>query len=60
VIEILKRLPGTNCRVCGEPTCRGFAARLAEGAKGVEACQPLTDAQRQALEGYMARFNLVD
>lgn len=60
VIEILKRLPRTNCRQCGEPTCMVFAARLAEGAKGTEACPPLTDAQRQALEGYMACFNLVD
>lgn len=60
VIEILKRLPRTNCRQCGEPTCMVFAARLAEGAKGIEACPPLTDAQRQALEGYMACFNLVD
>lgn len=60
LIEILKRLPRTNCRACGEPTCMVFAARLAEGAKGIEACPPLTDAQRQALEGYMACFNLVD
>lgn len=60
LIEILKRLPRTNCRACGEPTCMVFAARLAEGAKGIEACPPLTDDQRQALEGYMARFNLVD
>lgn len=60
LIEILKRLPRTNCRACGEPTCMVFAARLAEGAKGIEACPPLTDAQRQALEGYMARFILVD
>ena len=60
LIEILKRLPKTNCRQCGEPTCMVFAARLAEGAKGIEACPPLTDAQRQALEGYMACFNLVD
>lgn len=60
LIEILKRLPRTNCRACGEPTCMVFAARLAEGAKGTEACPPLTDAQRQALEVYMARFNLVD
>jgi len=60
LIEILKRLPKTNCRQCGEPTCMVFATRLAEGAKGIEACPPLTDAQRQALEGYMACFNLVD
>lgn len=34
VIEILKLLPKTNCRECGEPTCMVLAARMAEGAKG--------------------------
>jgi ArsR family metal-binding transcriptional regulator len=60
VIEILKRLPRTNCRQCGDPTCMVFATRLAEGAKGIEACPPLNDAHRQELEGYMDRFILVD
>ncbi|MFH1488524.1 MAG: (Fe-S)-binding protein, partial [Pseudomonadota bacterium] len=36
VFEILKLLPKTNCRECGEPTCMVFAARIAEGAKGPE------------------------
>jgi ArsR family metal-binding transcriptional regulator len=27
-IEIYKRLPGTNCKACGEQTCLAFAGRL--------------------------------
>jgi ArsR family metal-binding transcriptional regulator len=60
VFEILKRLPRTNCRACGEPTCMVFAARLAEGAKGITACPPLDNRQRQELERYLGRFRLVD
>jgi ArsR family metal-binding transcriptional regulator len=60
VLEILKRLPRTNCRDCGEPTCMVFAARLAEGAKGIAACPPLDDAQRQELERYLGPFRLLD
>lgn len=60
LIEILRLLPKTNCRECREPTCMVFAARVAEGAKGIEACQPLDTAQRGKLEKYMSRFKLVD
>lgn len=58
LIEILKLLPKTNCRECGEPTCMVFAARVAEGAKGSENCPPLTAADRETLDRYMGRFNL--
>lgn len=60
LIEILKLLPKTNCRQCGEPTCMVFATRVAEGAKGIDACQPLDPAQRPKLEEYMGRFRLLD
>lgn len=60
VIEILKLLPKTNCRQCGDPTCLVFATRLAEGAKGVEACPPLTAEMSQKLEHYMSCFHLPD
>jgi ArsR family metal-binding transcriptional regulator len=56
LIEILKLLPKTNCRQCGEPTCMVFAARLAEGAKGVEAFPPLDSDQRSGIENYLRRF----
>lgn len=58
LIEILKLLPKTNCRQCGEPTCMVFAARLAEGAKGIEACEPLDAEQLSQLERYMSRFSI--
>lgn len=54
LLEILKRLPRTNCRECGEPTCMVFASRMAEGVKGVEDCPPL--AEKEELAAYMAAF----
>ena len=56
IIEILKHLPRTNCRECGEPTCLVFATRLAEGAKGVDACPPIESENRQIIEEYLNRF----
>ena len=56
VIEILKLLPMTNCRECGEPTCMVFAARMAEGVKGSEGCPPLEPGNIQRLEEYMSQF----
>ena len=60
IIEILKRLPKTNCRDCGELTCMVFATRLAKGAKGVDACPPLDMMQRRQLEDYIGRFDPAD
>ena len=60
LIEILKLLPKTNCKKCGEPTCMVFATRLAEGAKGIDACEPLASEQRLKLENYLSRFNLME
>jgi ArsR family metal-binding transcriptional regulator len=57
VFEILKLLPRTNCRECGEPTCMVFAARAAEGVKGAVDCPPLTAEATQRLAGYLGRFN---
>jgi CO dehydrogenase/acetyl-CoA synthase gamma subunit (corrinoid Fe-S protein) len=57
LVKILKLLPRTNCRQCGEPTCMVFAARAAEGVKGAADCPPLSDEARQRLDGYLGRFN---
>ena len=57
VFEILKLLPRTNCRECGEPTCMVFAARAAEGVKGAADCPPLKTEAKQRLEDYLGRFN---
>jgi ArsR family metal-binding transcriptional regulator len=56
VIEILKLLPKTNCKECGQPTCMVFAAQVAEGAKGPEDCLPLDDASRGRLSSYLSQF----
>lgn len=56
VIEILKRLPKTNCRECGAPTCLVFATMVAEGAKGAEDCPPLEGDQKKALQDYMLPY----
>jgi ArsR family metal-binding transcriptional regulator len=41
VMEILKQLPRTNCRECGEVTCMAFAAKLAKAEVPLEDCKPL-------------------
>jgi ArsR family metal-binding transcriptional regulator len=56
VLEILKLLPKTNCRECGQPTCMVFATQVAEGGKGPEDCPPLEIENRVELEKYMNRF----
>lgn len=54
IIEILKLLPQTNCRDCGEPTCMVFATRLADGVLSAEQCPALTGDEKQALKTYMS------
>jgi ArsR family metal-binding transcriptional regulator len=56
VIEILKLLPKTNCKECGQPTCMVFAAQVAEGAKGPDDCPPLDDDERNKLVEYLGQF----
>lgn len=56
ILEILRLLPKTNCRECGQPTCMVFAARVAEGAKGPEQCVPLKEENRIKLKHYMGQF----
>lgn len=58
LMEILKLLPKTNCKECGDPTCMVFATRVAEGAKGVANCPSLTPDNRKKLEAYLDGFNL--
>ncbi len=56
VFEIVKRLPRTNCRECGRPTCLVFAAQVAEGAFGPGDCPALDPEGRDRLGAYLARF----
>ena len=39
VLEILKRLPMTNCKQCGELTCMAFACQVHAGAVSVSGCR---------------------
>jgi ArsR family metal-binding transcriptional regulator len=56
LIEILKLLPKTNCKQCGQPTCLVFAARVAEGVRGPEDCPPLDADNKKSFESYMSHF----
>lgn len=40
-LEILKRLPRTNCRACGEATCTAFAVKVWSGAARASECAPV-------------------
>jgi ArsR family metal-binding transcriptional regulator len=57
LIEILKQLPKTNCKKCGEPTCMVFAVRMAEGVRTAMDCPPLGAEDKKRLEEYMRQFN---
>ena len=56
VFEILKLLPKTNCRECGQTTCMVFASMVAEGAKVAEDCPPLENSKSKKLYEYMKQF----
>lgn len=56
VFEILKLLPNTNCKSCGQPTCMVFASMVAEGARRAEDCPPLDGTNREKLSEYMRGF----
>lgn len=58
IIDILKLLPKTNCRECGEPTCMVFATKVAEGAKGAQNCPQIQEDNSTKLTEYMSRFKL--
>ena len=53
VIELIRRLPGTNCGMCGEMTCMAFAVKVCSGKAAIVECKPAfesTDsASRRAL-----------
>ncbi|KIX13108.1 (Fe-S)-binding protein [Dethiosulfatarculus sandiegensis] len=56
VFEILKMLPKTNCKKCGQPTCMVFAAQAAEGGKEAGDCPELAQEQASCLDAYLNRF----
>ncbi|MGA9753862.1 MAG: (Fe-S)-binding protein [Desulfobaccales bacterium] len=60
VMEILKLLPMTNCKLCRYPTCMAYAAALREGEISLQDCKPLGDDQyrekRDRLKVYLESF----
>ena len=60
IMEILKLLPMTNCKLCGYPTCMAYAAALREGEVSLEACKPLWEEKyrekREKLQAYLKSF----
>jgi ArsR family metal-binding transcriptional regulator len=58
LIEILRLLPKTNCRECGQPTCMVFATLVAQGIKGPENCPRLKQEDSKKLREYMSQYHL--
>ena len=48
-LEIYKKLPKTNCRKCGFPTCLAFAMALANKKTDITNCTELSEESRLAL-----------
>lgn len=40
-LEIYRRLPRTNCGLCGEPSCLAFAVRVWQGERSPAGCIPV-------------------
>lgn len=57
LMEILKLLPKTNCRKCGQPTCTAFAAQVMAGGRGAEGCPELDGDAKKRLSHYLAGFS---
>jgi ArsR family metal-binding transcriptional regulator len=60
VLEILKLLPMTNCKLCRYPTCMAYAAALREGEISLQDCKPLGEdryrEKRERLKVYLESF----
>jgi len=60
IMEILKLLPMTNCKLCGYATCMAYAAALREGEISLNDCPPLWEEKyrekREKLQAYLESF----
>jgi ArsR family metal-binding transcriptional regulator len=59
-MEVLKLLPKTNCRECGQPTCLVFSALIVQGAKGPADCPALDGEQKRLLSEYLDQFKFCE
>jgi ArsR family metal-binding transcriptional regulator len=60
ILEILKLLPRTNCKECGEPTCTVLASKMTEGVCGADACPALDEGSRERLKEYLGQFEFYE
>jgi ArsR family metal-binding transcriptional regulator len=60
VLDVLKFLPHTNCRACGQPTCMVFAVQICQGGQGLDACPSLDQENLKRLREYLEPFHLPD
>jgi ArsR family metal-binding transcriptional regulator len=58
ILDILKLLPQTNCRACGQPTCMVFAVQVGQGTKVLDECPGLGQENCQKLIEYLRQFQL--
>jgi ArsR family metal-binding transcriptional regulator len=60
IMEILKLLPMTNCKLCGYLTCMAYAAALREGEISLNDCPPLREEKyrekRDKLQTYLVSY----
>lgn len=56
ILNILKLLPKTNCKECGQPTCMVFALLVTEGKKSPEDCPQLGVRNKIKLQEYLEQF----
>lgn len=56
LLEVLKLLPKTNCKECGEQTCMVFSVRVVEGAKEYTCCPALVGKKKDRMAGYLSPF----
>jgi ArsR family metal-binding transcriptional regulator len=60
IMEILKLLPLTNCKLCGYATCMAFAAAMREGEISLNDCPPLWEEKfqekREKLQAYLESY----
>ena len=59
-VDILKLLPKSNCKDCGQPTCLAFAAAVFNGRKELGDCPHLSDEVVAAAGGQTGRRKTVD
>ena len=57
IFDILKLLPKTNCRECGQLTCMVLASLVAQGVKEPEDCPPLDAQNKMKIEEYLGQFH---